>query len=291
MHRTKQQPKGGTRPIDTMPRLDALSVMLASHAAAVTAVSGAQNAIDEAAECIAKAVGTGGTLFYVAAGSSGLMALADASELPGTFGIPSHQIRICMAGGVPTDGVMPGDTEDEVSEAIAFAQEMRPQDVAIVVSASGTTPFAVAFAEVAKTQGNAVVGLSNVSGSQLLEISHIAIALATEPEVLAGSTRLGAGTAQKVALNMISTQAGILLGHVYKGLMVNFIPDNKKLRLRARDIVMAITNVSEVQADRALELAAYDTKLAILISTGLDIETARENLIQTGGHLSRCMPE
>ncbi|MFZ7092586.1 N-acetylmuramic acid 6-phosphate etherase [Primorskyibacter sp. 2E233] len=278
-------------PIDALTRGDALSEMLASHLAAVSAVSDAQGSIDAAASHVASAVAAGATLFYAAAGSSGLMALADASELPGTFGVPAQQIRICMAGGVPVDGVMPGDTEDGTDEAAKAAQSMQPQDLAIVVSASGTTPFAIAFAKAAKAQGARVVAIANVADSPLLGLADVAIALVTAAEVVDGSTRLGAGTAQKVALNMMSTQAGILLGHVHGGQMVNLVPDNIKLRHRARRIVAGIAAVHEAKAERALERAGNDTKLAVLIATGLDIETARGRLAQAGGRLRDCLPQ
>ncbi|WP_223421569.1 N-acetylmuramic acid 6-phosphate etherase [Tateyamaria pelophila] len=280
-----------TVPIDTLARSDALATMLASHMAALVAMAPAQAAIDRAAEQVATTLAAGATLVYAAAGSSGLMALADASELAGTFGIPSDQVRVCMAGGVPIDGVMPGDTEDDAQDATRAAQAMKSGDLAIVLSASGTTPYAIAFAKVAKEQGNTVVAIANRENTPLLAMADVAIGLSTGPEVLAGSTRLAAGTAQKVALNMISTQAGILLGHVHDGLMVNLVPDNIKLRQRALRIVMQITEATEETARAALDIAEYDTKLAVLIAAGLNIEVARKRLSESGGRLRACMPD
>lgn len=277
-------------PIDALSRGGALAAMQASHMAAISAVSGALAEIDEAAGHVAAALASGATLFYVAAGSSGLMALADACELPNTFGISAGQIRICMAGGVPADGVMPGDTEDDTSDAVTIAHDLQAGDVAIVVSASGTTPFALAFAEAAKARGNTVIAIANVDGTPLLELADVAIGLETAPEVVDGSTRLGAGTAQKVALNMISTQAGILMGHVHDGLMVNLVPDNIKLHKRACRIVTTIASVSESDAERALEIAGQNSKLAVLIAMGLDLNTARARLSQAGGRLRDCLP-
>ena len=280
-----------TVPIDTLARRDALAAMLASHMAALAAMAPAQGAIDRAAEQVATALAAGATLVYAAAGSSGLMALADASELAGTFGVSSNQVRVCMAGGVPVDGVMPGDTEDDVQDATLAAQALKPGDLVLVLSASGTTPYAIAFAKTAKARGNTVVAIANAENTPLLALADVGIALSTGPEVVEGSTRLGAGTAQKVALNMISTQAGILLGHVHDGLMVNLVPDNIKLRQRALRIVMQITDVSEEIAQSALDLANSDTKLAVLLAAGLNIEVARKRLSESSGRLRDCMPD
>ncbi len=277
-------------PVDALSRDGALEAMLASHVAAVAAVSEAREAIDAAAEHAASALAAGRTLHYAAAGSSALMALADACELPGTFGIAQCQVRICMAGGVPVDGVMPGDVEDDIEHATAAARDMVSGDVAIVVSASGTTPFAMAFAETASARGNIVVAIANVSGSPLLEMADVAIALPTAVEVVEGSTRLGAGTAQKVALNMMSTQAGILMGHVHDGFMVNLVPDNIKLRKRAARIVMQVAGVREDAAEQALVHSGYKTKLAVLIASGFHIEHARDLLSKAGGRLRDCLP-
>ncbi|MGB3554098.1 MAG: N-acetylmuramic acid 6-phosphate etherase [Jannaschia sp.] len=282
--------QGEDRAIDALRRSDALSVMLASHLDAVASVAPAQPALDAAADAMAATLLRGATLFYVAAGSSGLMALADASELPGTFGIAPSQIRVCMAGGVPVDGIMPGHTEDDPEAAHAGVQDMRPGDLAVVVSASGTTPYALAFAEAARAQGHTVVAIANVAGSPLLATADVPITLSTAPEVVEGSTRLGAATAQKVALNMISTQAGILLGHVHEGMMVNLNPDNIKLRKRAAAIVAKIATVPGAEAERALDAAEHDTKLAILIASGAAMPRARELLSQAGGRLGECLP-
>lgn len=284
-------PMGTTQPIDALARQDALSVMLASHRDAVAAVAGAQLHIETAAQIVANALATGQCLHYAAAGSSGLMALADACEFPGTFGIATRQIRICMAGGVPADGAMRGDVEDDADDASAAAQGMAAGDVAIVISASGTTPYSIAFADKAKAQGNRVIAIANVAGSALLEMADVAIALPTGPEIVDGSTRLGAGTAQKIALNMISTQAGIIMGHVHDGFMVNLAPDNRKLRKRAAQIVMKISGASQATADAALMQCEYDTKLAVLIAAGVEINEARTRLEKAGGRLKDCLSD
>ena len=268
---------------------DDLAEMLASQAAAIDVVRGALKEIATGASLMADAVRCGATLHYAAAGSSGLMALADASELTGTFGISQAQIAAHMAGGAPINGVMPGDTEDSTEDARRDAAAITETDVAIVVSASGTTPYALAFAETAQARGAKVIGIANKPGSALLLSADVAITLPTAPEYIEGSTRLGAGTAQKVSLNMMSTQMGILLGHVHDRMMVNLKPDNIKLRKRAADIVCRIAGVSDGDAERALEQTGYNTKAATLVARGASVERALFLLHQHNGMLSACL--
>lgn len=274
--------------IDALPVEEALDAMLFSQCDAAVVVRSAIGDIAKAACAIADALGQGATLHYAAAGSSGLMALADACELPGTFQVPQTQIKVHMAGGVPTDAIMPGDTEDSTDDAARAAEHVANGDVAIVISASGTTPYALSFASIAKAKGATVVAISNTAGSALLATGDIAILLETGREVLQGSTRLGAGTAQKITLNMISTQAGILLGHVHLGMMVNLNPDNIKLRQRARDIVARIACVAEADAEAALQATDYNTKAATLVARGLDVAEATDLLARHKGHLRGC---
>lgn len=282
---------GADQPIDLRPLEGALDDMLKSQLDAASSVRAAFQAISNAAKTVTQAIEAGATVHYAAAGSSGLMALADACELPGTFGVPQNQIRISMAGGVPVDGRMPGDTEDSQDDALQAAHDLRPGDVAIVVSASGTTPYALSFANAARAAGARCIAIANVPGSPLLSCADVAIALHTGPEVVSGSTRLGAGTAQKLALNMMSTQVGILLGHVHDGMMINLRPENIKLRRRATDIVARIADVDQAQAAAALEVAGYEVKLATLLATGLTVDDARARLERHRGRLRPCLQE
>jgi N-acetylmuramic acid 6-phosphate etherase len=277
--------------IDALSRPEALLAMLQSHMDALSAMSGCLPQVDIAAGLVADALMRGATLHYAAAGSSALMGLADASELAGTFRVPVDQVRICMAGGVPVDARMPGDTEDDTDQAEAAARNVKPGDIAMVLSASGTTPYALAFARTARAAGARIIAIANVDGSALLSLADVAIALNTGPEVVSGSTRLGAGTAQKAALNMISTQAGILLGHVHDGLMVNLNPDNIKLRQRAATIVSQISGVDTDAAETALHAANFDTKLAVLLAQGMAPESAAERLRKANGVLRNCLSQ
>ncbi|WHZ37831.1 N-acetylmuramic acid 6-phosphate etherase [Sagittula sp. MA-2] len=275
--------------IDALRPDAALRTMLDAQTDAARAVGNALPGIEEAAHRMADTLRNGGTVVYAAAGSSGLMALADACELPGTYGIDPAQVRIVMAGGIPTDARMPGHTEDDTSEAETVAAAMSPGDLLIAISASGTTPQALAMTRAAQTRGIATVGVANMPGSPLLTLADTAIAVPTPPEVVEGSTRLGAGTAQKIALNMISTLAGVLLGHVHDGMMVNLRPDNIKLRARAETIVARIAAVPADAARAALEATGYNVKPAVLVALGHDPEDARRILDASGQVLRQAL--
>lgn len=277
-------------PLDALAPDAALRRLLDGQSAALAAIGGAQPALARAAELVARSLRGGHRLVYAGAGSSGLMAMADALELPGTFGIPEAQVGICMAGGLPGRASMPGDTEDDAAQGLGDAAGLCPGDTAIVVSASGTTPYACAFARAATDAGATVIGMANVPGSALLDLSDLPVCLPTPPEPLAGSTRMGAGTAQKAALNMISTLAGVLLGHVHAGQMVNLRADNAKLRARARRMVAQIAAVSQDRAASALDAAGGAVKPAILLAAGApDVATAETLLARADGGLARAL--
>lgn len=285
LSQTEKKPTGPS--IDALSPQAATDLILRGQSDAIAAVQHAGAELAAAAEAMAAAIRAGGNLIYVAAGSSGLMALADACELPGTFGISSDQIHIWMAGGVPVDGKMPGDTEDDV-DAVAGIP-ISAHDAVITLSASGSTPYALAAARRANQAGATLIGIANNVGTPLLECADVAICLTTPPEVIAGSTRLGAGTAQKAALNAMSTLMGIRLGHVYQGMMVNLTADNAKLRTRAIGIVSEIANVSEDDAQKAIDAADGQVKTAILVASGHAVGEARSLLEAHQGQLGPCL--
>ncbi|OIQ28902.1 MAG: N-acetylmuramic acid 6-phosphate etherase [Alphaproteobacteria bacterium MedPE-SWcel] len=272
--------------LDVRALSDVALILAQSQQAAAQAALPAIDAICSGALAMARAIQTGGTLHYAAAGSSGLMAAADALELGGTFSIPATQLRIHMAGGLPVGVEMPGDTEDDINGLKRDLAGVNSTDVIIGVSASGTTPFTVEAARLAKRRGATVIGIANNAGSELLNLSDHAIHLNTAPEVVSGSTRMGAGTAQKIALNMLSTLMAIELGHVHDGMMVNLRADNIKLRARARHIVARAANVAQDAAATAIEAADGNTKCAILIAAGAqDLSDAERRLQITSGKL------
>lgn len=260
--------------------------------AQIEAAKVVHNAIPEiarAAEIIAGRLKGGGKLAYAAAGSSGLMALADALELPGTFGIHRDRIAILIAGGDEAFRTLAGGPEDDTEEAAAAVINagIGKGDCLIAISASGTTPYAVRAIEEAARRGAATIGIANNRDSALLRQAETAILLETPPELIAGSTRMGAGTAQKIALNMLSTLTAVHLGHVHDGYMVNLMADNIKLRDRAARIVAAVSGRGRDEAARLLEKSGGAVKTAILLAAGADSADAAEKLLEGTGQKLR----
>ena len=269
---------------------EAILVSLAdAQIEAAKAVHNAIPAIARAAEIIASRLNGGGKLAYAAAGSSGLMALADALELPGTFGIQRDRIAILIAGGDEAFKTLAGGPEDDTEEAAAAVAKagIGAGDCLIALSASGTTPYAVRAIEDARRRGAATIGIANNRDSALLRQAETAILLETPPEVIAGSTRMGAGTAQKIALNMLSTLTAVHLGHVHDGYMVNLMADNIKLRDRAARIVAAISGRDRDEAAWLLEKSGGAVKTAILLAAGADSADAAEKLLEGTGQKLR----
>ena len=226
--------------------------------------------IAEAADKIAASLAHGGRLVYAAAGSSGLMALADALELPGTFGIPRERVFILLAGGREALINLAGGPEDDVGQAEldVASTGLAAGDCLIALSASGSTPYAIGALAEARRRGASTIAFANNAGAPMFDIAETSVLLATPPEVVAGSTRMGAGTAQKIALNMMSTLAAIRLGHVHDGYMVNLHADNIKLHERAARIVSAISGSSEAEAQALLAKSGGSVKIAILLAAG-----------------------
>jgi N-acetylmuramic acid 6-phosphate etherase len=265
-----------------------LSSLAAGQVEAAGAVHAAIPQIAAAASLIAGRLKAGGRLVYAAAGSSGLMALADALELPGTFGIARDRILVLLAGGDAALKDLAGAPEDDVDGAkAAMAQAgVGAGDCLIALSASGSTPYAVAALQEAGRRGAATIAIANNRAAPLLEKADVGILLETPPEVIAGSTRMGAGTAQKIALNMLSTLAAIHLGHVHDGYMVNLIADNSKLRDRAARIVAAVAGRDPQEAAALLEASGGAVKTAILLAAGAaDAEVAKKLLDGAGQKL------
>ena len=273
--------------LDALPPDRILHHILVQAQASLACIEAALPQIAAAAMLVAGALQAGNKLIYAGAGSSALMACADGLELPGTYGVHPDQIVLLMAGGLPVDARMPGDTEDDVDQATRAASVIAPGDVVIAVTASGSTPFAVAIAAAAQAKIAQVIGIANTVSATIFAHSDVCIALPTPPEVIAGSTRMGAGTAQKVALNMISTLAGIKLGQVHDGLMVGVVADNIKLRNRAAGIVAQIAGVADGQP--ALTAAHGHVKPAVLMARGLTQDAATKLLADCHGNLREAL--
>ena len=273
------------------PAAQVLTRALAAQQASLAAVAPALPALERAADLAATALRGTGKLAYAGAGSSGLMALADCLELLGTFGIPAHRTPMLFAGGADALLKMTGGVEDDPHLAAADLTRaaLGAGDVVIAVSASGTTPYTLSVVEGARKAGAKVVGIANVPDSPLLVASDVPVLLETGAEIVAGSTRLGAATAQKVALNLISVLAGVQLGHIHDGMMVNLIADNAKLRDRAARIVARVAGVDTGIARIALNRTHGAVKPAVLVAQGSTPEAAQARLAEADGILARAM--
>lgn len=280
--------------IDERDPSDALGLLLDGQIAAAQSVRFSLGAIARLADAAAQTIRHGGRIFYAAAGSSGLMALADALEIPGTFGIAQDRVVILLAGGAAALADMTGGVEDDAGQARidVLSRDISSSDLLIAVSASGTTPYALGAANAARSAGAKTGGLANNADAPLLQACDFPVLLPTPPEILAGSTRMGAGTAQKIALNMMSTLMAMKLGHVHDGLMVNLRADNAKLKRRSQSIVAAVAGCSEDEAAIHLDLAGGAVKSAILLARGARDRLQAETLLErTGQRLRPALSE
>lgn len=277
-----EERRDNAKGLDVMRPELALRLLAAGQQEAAKSVEQAIEPISAAARLAADSLASGGRLAYAGAGSSGLMAMADALELPGTYGIAREQVVILIAGGAASLTDLAGGYEDDMELARADVRSagVGAGDCLISVSASGSTPYAIAAADEAGKRGARVIGMANNAGAPLLLNADVSILLETPPEVVSGSTRMGAGTAQKIAFNMFSTMVGIHLGHVLDGHMVNLRADNIKLRGRAIRIVSDIAGIGAADADRLLGLAGGSVKLAILLASGARDSTHAEDALE-----------
>jgi len=272
------------RGLDTRVPGDVLSLLSSAQQEAARAVDAAHDAISRASELAAGSIAAGKRLIYAGAGSSGLMAMADALELPGTYGIPNEQIVILLAGGVADLLDLKGAPEDNIDQAKIDAERaIAAGDCVISISASGSTPYALAVAEVAKAKGARLIAIANNAGARLFDGADVGILLETPPEMVSGSTRMGAGTAQKIALNMFSTLMAIRLGHVHDGYMVNLRADNRKLLVRAARIVSEISGLEIESAERLVDAASGSVKTAILLAAGAEDKSSAETMLRESG--------
>jgi N-acetylmuramic acid 6-phosphate etherase len=275
------------RDADTWPVERALAAMLDAQMTALEAVRDALPGLARAAEAGADRLRPGGRLVYAGAGASGRLAVQDGVELHPTFGWPREHLAYLIAGGEAALVRSVEGAEDDATAAVAAvaALTLRSEDVVVAVAASGRTAFTCAIQRAARTAGALTIGLANNPRTPLLEGAEIPVLLATGPEFLAGSTRMAAGTAQKIALNLLSTQTMMALGRVYDGFMVDVVPTNAKLVARAKGIVQALTGCTPAGAAALWQRAGGDLKLAVLLADGLSLDEARARLAAAGGNL------
>jgi N-acetylmuramic acid 6-phosphate etherase len=252
------------------------------------AVGAARDAIADAVDAIAERLRRGGRLVYVGAGSSGRIAALDASECESTFSVPPATVVALVAGGTASSAVEQDAAEDDRASGAAdiAALGVGADDVVVGVSASGRTPYVLAAIEAANGAGALTGCVVSAPGSELERLVRHSIVVVVGPEFIAGSTRLKAGTAQKLVLNMLSTISMIRLGKTYGNLMVDVTASNAKLRARVRRIVTTATGASATEVDRALDAARGEAKVAIVsLLADVDAGAARARLAASGGSI------
>ena len=278
--------------IDTAGTEAALRIINREDAKVAAAVEREIPSITRAVEAIAGAIERGGRLFYIGAGTSGRLGVLDAAEIPPTFGTPPELVTGIIAGG---DAAVSRATEASEDDPATGARDLlghgfTARDVLVGLAASGRTPYVLGAIAEARRLGAVTVGISCTSDSELAGAAAIAITPLVGPEVIAGSTRLKSGTAQKLVLNMLSTAVCIRLGYVYGNLMVNVQPKNSKLADRARRIIAAAAEVSPERAAELLEASGGRVAVAIVMSRrGCARNEAERLLAEAGGRVSKAL--
>ncbi|MEV4680969.1 N-acetylmuramic acid 6-phosphate etherase [Streptomyces kurssanovii] len=278
--------------IDRLPTLEIARIMNGEDETVPAAVAAQLPAIAAAIDGTAERMSRGGRLIYAGAGTAGRLGVLDASECPPTFNTDPSEVLGLIAGG-PTamvKAVEGAEDSKELAAADLDGLELTADDTVVGISASGRTPYAIGAVEHARALGALTIGLSCNADSALAAAAEHGIEVVTGPELLTGSTRLKAGTAQKLVLNMISTITMIRLGKTYGNLMVDVRASNDKLRARSRRIVALATGASDEEIESALEATDGEVKNAILVILGdVDAPTAATLLARTSGHLRAAL--
>jgi len=287
-----EQPSPQHPDLDLLSTPELLAALLDDQAGALRAVQAAASAIAMAVDLTAERLLLGGRLVYLGAGTSGRLGVLDGVELLPTFSWPPERLVTLIAGG---QGAMfrsaEGAEDDrEAGERDLRAVNLAASDVLIALAASGTTPYVLGGVEYARSVGALSIGISNNPGSPLLLLAQVAITLDTGPEVISGSTRLKAGTAQKMTLNALSSAVMVRLDKVYGNLMVDLRVSNAKLRRRAVSLTVLASGASHAEAQRALAESGDQVKTAaVMLRLGLDADAARSALRQVGGSLRAAL--
>ncbi|MBP8972485.1 MAG: N-acetylmuramic acid 6-phosphate etherase [Anaerolineae bacterium] len=278
--------------IDRLDTLAILEVMNDEDATVPGAVRRVLPAIAQAVDTIVEHLQRGGRLLYVGAGTSGRLGVLDAVECVPTFNTDPDMVQGIIAGGplALTHAVEGAEDDRAAGYAEMVARNVSERDVVVGIAASGQTPYVLGALEAANTAGAATVAITCNEPAPMLDLATILIVALVGPEVIAGSTRLKAGTAQKLILNMLSTASMIRLGKVYQNLMVDMRVTNQKLMQRARRIVAEISGVSSEEADRLLAQAGGEIKTAIVMALlGIGPEVARARIAAAGGVLREAI--
>jgi N-acetylmuramic acid 6-phosphate etherase len=280
--------------LDHMSSLEIVRLVNREDRRIAPAVGRELPAISRAVDGIVDCIRRGGRLLYIGAGTSGRLGVLDASECPPTFGVSSHLVCALIAGGPrairnPVEGA-----EDNRAQARRDLQEigLSKHDALVGLAASGTTPYVISAIAYAKQKGALTIGVTANRNSPLTRAAEIAIAPNVGPEVLTGSTRMKAGTAQKMVLNMLSTASMVRLGHAYDNLMIDLTKTNKKLKDRAGRILTEASGKELSAVEHALRQSEHNLRVAlIMLKRGFSAELARKALLEAGGNLRRALAE
>ena len=287
-----EQSNPASRHLGELQTAGVLAIMNAADAEVPAAVGREIPRIERAVDAIADAIGRGGHLFYIGAGSSGRLGVLDAVECPPTFGVPGDLVRGILAGGEAalSRAVEASEDDPQAGARDLTASGFGPSDVLVGIAASGRTPYVLGAVRKAREMGAVTCGISCTPGSELSRLVDYPMEPAPGPEVIAGSTRLRAGTATKLVLNMISTAVMIRLGHVHGDLMVNVQPTNRKLEDRARRIIERLTGVTRERASELLDQAGRNVRIAIVMEKRKIGRTEAEGLLaRAGGRISEAL--
>jgi len=278
--------------IDSLSALEIVRLINSEDSRVAEGVDREERAIARAIEAITERLAGGGRLIYIGAGTSGRLGVLDAAECPPTFNSPPEQIVGLIAGGRSAMFVAVEGAEDSPELGAADLKEIgvSSKDALVGIATSGRTPYVIGGMQYAQSQGVYTIGLSCNRDSKLVACSDLTIAPIVGPEVISGSTRMKAGTATKMVLNMLTTGAMIRLGKTYGNLMVDLRASNTKLVARSRRIVSMLTDLSEAESEKLLERCDGELKTAVVVSLRLVTpEEARRLLCDAGGHLRRAL--
>ena len=292
-HVTEER-NSASKNLDRMPARGIVRLMNREDEKVALAVGRALPAIARAVEAIVQRMNQGGRLIYVGAGTSGRIGVLDAAECPPTFGVSPRLVLGIIAGGKKALTKSIEGAEDRAADGVQDLQKFRltPTDSVVGIAASGATPYVLGAIACAKRCGSLTIGITANRRSPLASSAKIVIAPEVGPEILAGSTRLKAGTAQKMVLNMLSTAVMVRLGHVYDNLMIDMGEANEKLRERAQWILREASGRDVSAVTRALRQAGHDLRVAlILLKRGVSAAQARRILKQSGGNLRKALGE
>ena len=283
-----------SRGLDLKPTPELLRILNREDRRVPAAVARQIPAMARAVDRIAEAFERGGRLIYVGAGSSGRLGVLDAAECPPTFGVPPGMVRAILAGGTRALTRAVEGAEDSSAQGARdlAAHRLTAKDAVVALSASGSTPYVLGALEFARRRGAATVGVTVNRRSPIARLAEITIAPQVGPEAIAGSTRMKAGTAQKLVLNMLSTAVMVRLGYIYDNWMVYVALTNRKLRQRGLRILAESARKTVAEAEQALRQAGHDLPLAlVMLKRGLGRAEARRRLRQVGGNLRKALGE